>query len=135
MEILNPFPQAMGNLRSQGVAMGLGVQTDMATPALARFGSDELREQFLRPSINGDMVACLGVSEVGAGSDVSSIKTTARRDGDDYVINGSKIWTSDADKSDWIFCLVRTASDGKQQEGIILKDQCQGLLYFALYFS
>ena len=60
------------------------------SPALARFGSDEVRKEFLAPSISGDYVACLGVSEVGAGSDVASIKTTARKDGDDYIINGGK---------------------------------------------
>src|SRR3546814_7676145 len=71
--------------------MSIGVQTDMCTPALARFGSDELRETFLRPAISGEQVGCIGVSEVGAGSDVAGLKTTARKDGDDYVINGSKM--------------------------------------------
>jgi len=77
------FCEALGALKSASVGMAIGVQTDMATPALARYGSDELREEFLRPSIAGDVVACLGVSEVGAGSDVASINTRARRDGDD----------------------------------------------------
>jgi citronellyl-CoA dehydrogenase len=63
-----------------------GVQTDMATPALARFGSDEVRREFLAPAIAGDAVACIGVSEPGAGSDVAAIKTSARSDGDDYVM-------------------------------------------------
>ena len=72
--------------------MSIGVQTDMCTPALARFGSDELRDEFLRPSIAGEQVGCIGVSEVGAGSDVAALKTTARKDGDDYVIDGSKMW-------------------------------------------
>ena len=72
--------------------MAIGVQTDMATPALARFGSDEVRREFLAPAIAGDAVACIGVSEPGAGSDVASIKTHARSDGDDYVINGGKMW-------------------------------------------
>ena len=72
--------------------MAIGVQTDMATPALARFGSDEVRREFLAPAIAGDVVACIGVSEPGAGSDVASIKTSARSDGDDYVINGGKMW-------------------------------------------
>ena len=73
-----------------GVPMAIGVQTDMATPALARFGCDELCKEFLAPAIAGDDVACLGVSEAGAGSDVAAIKTTARKDGGDYVINGAQ---------------------------------------------
>ena len=68
--------EELGNIRCGSVPMAIGVQTDMATPALARFGSDEVKREFLAPSIAGDYVACLGVSEVGAGSDVASIKTT-----------------------------------------------------------
>ena len=73
------FLEALGHIRCGGVPMAIGVQTDMATPALARFGSEELCQEFLVPSIKGDYVACLGVSEVGAGSDVASIKTTAQQ--------------------------------------------------------
>ena len=69
--------EELGNINCGSVPMAIGVQTDMATPALARFGSDSLRKEFLTPSISGDYVACLGVSEVGAGSDVASIKTSA----------------------------------------------------------
>ena len=75
--------ETLGHIQCGGVPMAIGVQTDMATPALARFGSDELRREFLAPSISGDYVACVGVSEPGAGSDVASIKTSARRDGGD----------------------------------------------------
>src|SRR4029453_1561047 len=88
------FLETLGHIRCGGVPMAIGVQTDMATPALARFGSKELAHEFLVPSIKGDYVACLGVSEVGAGSDVASIKTTARKDGGDYIINGGKMWTT-----------------------------------------
>ena len=77
-----------GRIRCGGIPMAIGVQTDMATPALAKFGSDELRQQFLAPTVAGDFVACLGVSEVGAGSDVAAIVTTAVADGDELVING-----------------------------------------------
>jgi len=91
--------------------MAIGVQTDMATPALARFGSAELKKEFLLPSIMGDKVACLGVSEVGAGSDVSSIKTKAVRKGDEYVINGGKMWTTNGTQADWM-CLLANTSDG-----------------------
>ena len=104
--------EALGHIRCGGVPMAIGVQTDMATPALARFGSDALRREFLAPSIAGDMVACLGVSEVGAGSDVASIKTAARRDGDDYVINGGKMWTTNGTQADWI-CLLANTGDGQ----------------------
>ena len=75
--------EALGNTRCGGVPMAIGVQTDMATPALARFGSDELRREFLAPAIAGDMVACVGVSEPGAGSDVAGLRTAARKDGGD----------------------------------------------------
>jgi citronellyl-CoA dehydrogenase len=105
------FAEALGHIRCGGVPMAIGVQTDMATPALARFGSDELRREFLAPSIAGDYVACLGVSEPGAGSDVASIKTTARKDGGDYVINGSKMWTTSGTQADWI-CLLANTSQG-----------------------
>jgi len=87
------------------------VQTDMATPALARFGSDELRREFLAPTIAGDYVACLGVSEPGGGSDVAALKTTARSDGGDYVINGTKMWITNALQADWC-CLLANTSDG-----------------------
>ena len=105
------FCEALGAAKSGSVTMAIGVQTDMATPALARYGSDELREQFLRPSITGDYVACLGVSEVGAGSDVASIKTRARRDGGDYVIDGGKMWTTNGTQADWM-CLLANTGEG-----------------------
>jgi citronellyl-CoA dehydrogenase len=83
----------------------------MATPALARRGSAELRAEFLAPAISGDMVACLGVSEVGSGSDVASIKTKARKDGDDYVINGGKMWTTNGTQADFC-CVLANTSEG-----------------------
>jgi citronellyl-CoA dehydrogenase len=105
------FCEALGASRSGSITMAIGVQTDMATPALARHGSDELREEFLKPSITGDYVACLGVSEVGAGSDVASIKTRARKDGGDYVIDGGKMWTTNGTQADWM-CLLCNTGDG-----------------------
>ena len=104
--------EELGHINCGSVPMAVGVQTDMATPALARYGSDELRKEFLAPSIAGDYVACLGVSEVGAGSDVASIKTTARRVGGDYVIDGGKMWTTNGTQADWI-CLL--ANSGGEQ--------------------
>ena len=103
--------EELGRIRCGGVPMAIGVQTDMATPALACFGSDEVKREFLAPSVAGDFVACLGVSEPGAGSDVASIKTTARRDGDDYVIDGGKMWTTNSTQADWI-CLLANTGDG-----------------------
>jgi citronellyl-CoA dehydrogenase len=103
--------EALAYARCGSVPLAIGVQTDMATPALARFGSDALREEFLRPSIAGDLIGCIGVSEPNAGSDVAAIRTRARRDGGDYVIDGSKMWITNALSADWI-CLLVNTGDG-----------------------
>jgi citronellyl-CoA dehydrogenase len=103
--------ESLGLVNGGSIPMATGVQISMATPALARYGSDELRQEFLAPSISGDYVACLGVSEVGAGSDVASIKTTARKDGGDYIINGGKMWTTSGTQADWM-CLLANTGDG-----------------------
>ena len=103
--------EALGECKAGGVPMAIGVQTDMCTPALARFGSDALRHEFLAPAIAGDMVGCIGVSEVGGGSDVAALKTTARKDGSDYLINGSKMWITNGMQADWC-CLLANTSDG-----------------------
>ena len=102
--------EALGECNGGGVPMAIGVHTDMCTPALARFGSEELKREFLAPSIAGDMVGCLGVSEVGGGSDVAAVKTTARKDGSDYLINGSKMWITNGMQADWC-CLLANTSD------------------------
>ncbi|HSW08875.1 acyl-CoA dehydrogenase family protein [Aquabacterium sp.] len=102
--------EALGATNCGGVPMAIGVHTDMCTPALARFGSDELRREFLAPSIAGDVVGCLGVSEPGGGSDVAAVKTSARKDGGDYLINGSKMWITNGLKADWC-CLLANTSD------------------------
>jgi len=104
--------EEMGRVHCGGVPLAVGVQTDMATPALARFGSDELRRDYLAPAIAGDMVASIAVSEPHAGSDVAAIKTTATKDGDDYVINGTKMWITNSPSADW-FCLLAQTSEGK----------------------
>ena len=120
--------EAIGYAKAQGVSMGVGVQTNMATPALAAFGSDALRQEFLAPAIAGDVVCSIGVSEQGAGSDVSSLKTTARRDGDDYIINGSKMWITNGTQADWI-CLLANTSEGsphKNKSLIIVPLKNQG---------
>jgi citronellyl-CoA dehydrogenase len=109
------FAQALGNCICGGVPMGIGVQTDMATPALARFGSAALKKEYLAPAIAGDMVVSIAVSEASAGSDVAGIKTTAVKDGDDYVINGSKMWITNGTQSDWA-CLLANTSEGKPHQ-------------------
>ncbi|XP_014103846.1 PREDICTED: probable acyl-CoA dehydrogenase 6 [Pseudopodoces humilis] len=103
--------EELGNIRCGGIPMAIGVQASMATPALTRFGSHELKKQFLVPTIAGDFVACLGISEAGAGSDVANIKTTAVRKGDEYVINGGKMWITSGSQADWM-CLLANTSEG-----------------------
>ncbi|HEX5998986.1 MAG TPA: acyl-CoA dehydrogenase family protein [Hyphomicrobiaceae bacterium] len=105
------FIESLGHIRCGGVPMAIGVQTDMATPALARFGSEDLCREFLAPAIAGDDVASVGISEVGAGSDVAAIRTAARKDGADYIINGGKMWITNGTQADWI-CLLANTSDG-----------------------
>ena len=100
--------EALASIKCGGVPMAIGVQTDMSTPALARFGSEYVCENFLRPSISGDYVSCIGVSEPHAGSDVAAIKTTAVKDGDDYIINGSKMWITNGTQADWMCMLANT---------------------------
>ena len=103
--------EALGDCDCGGVPMAISVHTDMCTPALARFGSDELRREFLAPAIAGDVVGCVGVSEPGGGSDVAAVKTTARKQGGDYVINGSKMWITNGMMADWC-CLLANTSEG-----------------------
>ena len=103
------FAEVLGEIHCGGVPLAVGVQTDMCTPALAKHGSDALREQFLRPSIAGELVGCIGVSEPEAGSDVSAIRTTARQDGGDYIIDGGKMWITNGTQADWMCMLANTA--------------------------
>ena len=106
------FSEELGRIQCGGVGMAIGVQTDMATPALAKFGSDELRREFLAPAIAGEYVASIAVSEPGAGSDVAAITTRATRDGDDYLINGSKMWITSSTQADFL-CLLANTGEGK----------------------
>ena len=103
--------EEMGTCNGGSVPMAMGVQTDMATPALARWGTDELRREFLTPAIAGDVVTSIAVSEAGGGSDVAALRTHARKDGDDYVINGSKMWITNGAQADWL-CLLANTGDG-----------------------
>lgn len=103
--------ETLGQIKPGGVALALGVQTDMCTPALEKHGSDTLRDAFLRPAIAGEMVGCIGVSEPGAGSDVAAIRTTARKEGGDYIINGAKMWITNGTQADFC-CLLANTGDG-----------------------
>jgi citronellyl-CoA dehydrogenase len=103
--------EELGNCRGGSIPMALGVQTDMATPALARWGADELKKEFLAPAIAGDVVTSIAVSEAGGGSDVAAIKTVAKKDGSDYLISGSKMWITNAAQADWL-CLLVNTGDG-----------------------
>jgi citronellyl-CoA dehydrogenase len=100
--------EELGTCRAGSIPMAWGVQTDMATPALARWGTDELRKEFLAPAIAGDVVTSIAVSEAGGGSDVAAIKTVAKKDGSDYLITGSKMWITNAAQADWLCLLVNT---------------------------
>ncbi|HEY3805708.1 MAG TPA: acyl-CoA dehydrogenase family protein [Kofleriaceae bacterium] len=104
--------EELGNCNAGAIPMALGVQTDMATPALARWGTEELKREFLAPAIAGEVVCSIAVSEASGGSDVAAIKTTARKDGADYVIDGSKMWITNAAQADWL-CLLVNTSEGK----------------------
>lgn len=117
-----------GSANHGSVPLAIAVQTDMATPALARFGSEELKQNFLVPAIAGDMVAAIGVSEPHAGSDVAAIKTTARKRGDDYVINGTKMWITNSTQADYICLLANTSDDQKHQNKslIVVPTDTQG---------
>ncbi|XP_067931810.1 probable acyl-CoA dehydrogenase 6 [Watersipora subatra] len=121
--------EELGNITCGALPMAIGVQTDMATPALARFGSDELKRNFLAPTIAGDMVVSIAVSEPHAGSDVANIKTRAVRDGDYLVINGSKMWITNASHADYIVLLANT-NDGpahKSKSLIVLPMNLPGI--------
>jgi alkylation response protein AidB-like acyl-CoA dehydrogenase len=100
----------------QGPMSGQGIA--MLVPTLLELGTEEQKQAYIRPTIEGEMIWCQGYSEPGAGSDLAALRTAAVEDGDHYVINGSKIWTSTAKQADMIFCLVRTDPAAKKHEGI-----------------
>ncbi|MEZ4450131.1 MAG: acyl-CoA dehydrogenase family protein [Nannocystaceae bacterium] len=106
------YIEELVHTRNAGVNMALMVQSDMATPIINEIGSDEVKREFLEPAIKGEKIAALGVSEPGGGSDVAAIRTTARRDGDDYVISGQKLWITSGTRADFITLAVRTGGDG-----------------------
>jgi citronellyl-CoA dehydrogenase len=105
------FAEELGTADHGSSPLLIGVHTMMSTPALAKHGSDELRSEFLVPAIAGDVVTSIAVSEPGAGSDVANTKTAARKDGDDYVINGTKMWITNSTQADF-YCLLANTSEG-----------------------
>src|SRR5215468_3490430 len=113
------FCEELGKCEASGVPMGITVHTDMCTPALAEHGSHELKKEFLEPSIRGEMVGCIGVSEPDAGSDVASIRTRAVSDGDEWVINGRKLYITNGTQADWV-CLLARTSEGTGYKGMSL---------------
>lgn len=99
-----------GPIANQGISM--------LVPTLLELGSEEQKQKYIKPTLYGEMVWCQGYSEPGSGSDLASLKTSATIDGDDYIVNGQKIWTSTARQADMIFCLVRTEKDAPKHKGI-----------------
>ena len=103
--------EEMVHSNSGGLAMGVAVHTDMATPPVFLFGTEEQKQQYLVPAIRGEKISCLGITEPDAGSDVSGIKTRAVRDGDEYVINGSKTFITNGERADFIVLVTKTDPD------------------------
>ncbi len=109
----------LDEMQTASVPAPLSFNTSMVGPVIAQFGSEAQKRRFLAPTANLDIWWCQGFSEPGAGSDLASLRTTARRDGDAWVVNGQKTWTTLAQYADWIFCLCRTDPNAaKRQEGI-----------------
>ena len=123
------FAEALGYAEDNGVVTGIGVQTDMATPALHKHGSEDLKEEFLIPAIKGDVVTSVAVSEPGSGSDVSSLKTNAKKQGDDYIVNGQKMWITNATQADYFCVLVNTSEDNphRNKSLIIIPSDTKGV--------
>jgi alkylation response protein AidB-like acyl-CoA dehydrogenase len=103
--------EAISNANSGGLAMGIAVQTDMAMPPILAFGTEEQKQEWVVPAIKGEKILCLGITEPDAGSDVAGIKTRAVRDGEDFVINGSKTYITNGHRADVIVLVVKTDPD------------------------
>ena len=108
--------QELRNINARPAHLGMGIS--MIGPALLEFGTDEQKAEHLPRIARGEIWWCQGYSEPNAGSDLASLRTSAVSDGDEYIINGQKIWTSGANHADWIFCLVRTDPDAPKHQGI-----------------
>ena len=113
------FAEEMPRAQSAGVALGLMVQTDMCTPAIVAHGTEEQKQEFLVPAIQGKKIGAICVTEPGAGSDVAAIRSTAKKDGDYYIINGSKTFITNGTRADWLTLAVKTKPD-KGYSGVSL---------------
>jgi len=111
--------EEMTGCDSGGLAMGVAVHTDMATPPILAFGTEDQKQRYLAPAVRGEKIACLGISEPDAGSDVAGVKTRALREGDEYVINGSKTYITNGHRADFIGLLAKT-DPGAGYEGFSL---------------
>lgn len=105
------FLEELGHIKALGLSVAITVQTHMATPAIHEFGSDYLKNTYLKAAIAGDMVGAIAVTEPNAGSDVAAIRTTAKKDGDDYLINGSKMYITNGTQADFYTLLARTGDE------------------------
>lgn len=105
------FLEELGHIHSGGVPMAISVQTHMATPAIEEFGSEYLKENYLRPALKGDLVGAIAVTEPDAGSDVAGLKTTAKKDGDSFIINGSKTFITNGTQADFLTLLARSSDE------------------------
>src|SRR3954464_11131456 len=101
----------MGESHSGGLVMGVAVHTDMANPPILKFGTEEQKQRYIVPAIKGEKISCLGITEPDAGSDVSGIRTRAVRDGDGWVINGSKTYITNGHRADFIVLVTKTDPD------------------------
>jgi citronellyl-CoA dehydrogenase len=110
------YGEEIGRTGCGGIPMAISVQTDMATPSLHRFGSHELKQRYLAPALRGEMVTAIAVTEPDAGSDVAAIRTRATRDGDEWVINGTKLYITNGTQADWL-CLLARTSDIEDERG------------------
>jgi alkylation response protein AidB-like acyl-CoA dehydrogenase len=106
------YAEELVRSRNAGVGTAMMVQGEMATPIIGEIGSDEQKREFLAPALRGEKIAALAISEPDAGSDVAAIRTTARRDGGDLVVNGSKMWITNGARADFLTLAVRTGEEG-----------------------
>lgn len=106
------YGEEIGRISCGGVPMAISVQSDMATPSLHRYGSEELKQRYLVPAVAGTAVAAIAVTEPDAGSDVAGLRTKAVRDGDHWVIDGTKLYITNGAQADWICVLARTSGEG-----------------------
>ncbi len=114
------YAEELVRCRNSGLSMGMLVQGEMAIPVIEDLGTDEQKREFLAPAVRGERIAALAISEPDAGSDVAAIRTTARRDGGDLVVNGSKMWITNGARADFLTLAVRTGEQGHDGISLLL---------------